>query len=65
MYTRTLGIEWNAELDHFRLTVSEFPPLEAVTKRFLVSDIAKLYDILGWFSPLVIKVKIHVLLQNV
>ena len=62
-YTRTLGIEWNAELDHFRLTVSEFPPLEAVTKRLLVSDIAKVYDVLGWFSPSVIKMKI--LLQNV
>ena len=62
-YTRTLGIEWNAELDHFWLTVSEFLPLEAVTKRLLVSDVAKVYDVLGWFSPSVIKMKI--LLQNV
>ena len=51
------------EFDHFRLTVSEFPPLEAVTKRLLVSDIARVCDVLGWFSPSVINMKIH--LQNV
>ena len=51
-YTRTLGIEWNAELDHFR------PQLKEVTKRFLVSDIAKVYDVLGLFSPTTIKMKI-------
>ena len=53
-YTKTLGIEWNAESDHFRLTVSKIPDLK---------DIAKVYDVLGWFSPCVIKVKI--LLQKV
>ena len=38
-YTRTLGIEWNAKLDQFRLKVFELPGLKEVTKRFLVSDI--------------------------
>ncbi len=57
-YTKTLGIEWNACKDHFRLTISDPPPLENITKRALVSDIAKTFDILGWFSPSTIKVKI-------
>ena len=57
-YTKTLGIEWNAHLDHFRLTVADLPPLENVTKRVLVSDIAKTYDVLGWFAPTIIKAKI-------
>ena len=57
-YTKTLGIEWNTTLDHFRLTVAELPPIISITKRALVSDIAKTFDILGWFSPAVIKVKI-------
>lgn len=26
-YTKTLGIEWNATLDHFCLAVTELPPL--------------------------------------
>ena len=57
-YTKTLGIEWNASMDHFRLTVAKLPPLEHVSKRFLVSDVAKTFDILGWFSPAMVKVKI-------
>ena len=56
-YTKTLGIEWNANQDHFRLTVADFPPTDNLTKRSLVSDIAKTFDVLGWFSPTIIKVK--------
>ena len=57
-YTKTLGIEWNTTSDHFRLTIADLPPLTNVTKRLLVSDIAKTFDILGWFSPTIIKVEI-------
>ena len=57
-YTKTLGIEWNSSTDHFRLTIANLPPLNNITKRVLVSDIAKTFDILGWFSPTTIKVKI-------
>ena len=49
-YTKTLGIEWNASMDHFCLTVAKLPPLEHVSKRFLVSDVAKTFDILGFFQ---------------
>ena len=45
-------------MDHFRLTVAELPLLQDVTKRVLVSDIAKTFDVLGWFSSAIIKVKI-------
>ena len=57
-YTKTLGIEWNASMDRFRLTVAKLPPLQHVAKHVLVSDIAKMFDVLGWFSPAIIKVKI-------
>lgn len=57
-YTKTLGIEWKASLDHFRLTVADLPPLGKVTKRALVSDIAKTFDVLGWFSPTIVTIKI-------
>ena len=62
-YTKTLGIQWNSGLDHFRLTVAEFPKIENLTKRLLVSNIAKTFDVLGWFSPSIIKIKI--LLQRI
>ena len=57
-YVKTLGIQWNSIMDCFRLTVTELPPLERVTKRFLVSDVAKTFDVLGWFSPTIITIKI-------
>ena len=44
-------------MDHFRLTILEFPSTPNITKRVLVSDVAKTFDILGWFSPSTIKVK--------
>ena len=57
-YTKTLGIEWNANMDHFRLSVTSLQDSDSMIKRALVSDIAKTFDILGWFSPSIIKAKI-------
>lgn len=61
--TKTLGLEWNATTDAFRITASEMGPSDRVTKRILCSDIAKIFDVLGWISPTTICVKI--LLQRV
>ena len=62
-HTKTLGLGWNASTDTFSLTVSTLPPFEVVTKRILVSDIAKEFDVLGWFAPALVSMKI--LLQRV
>ena len=56
--TKTLGMQWNSSTDHFCLTVAKLPSGENITKRVLISDVAKTYDVLGWFSPTTIKVKI-------
>ena len=57
-YTKTLGLEWNTSLDHFRLTVKNESSSSDLTKRNLISNIAKIFDVLGWFSPIIIKMKI-------
>lgn len=57
-FAKALGIEWNSVRDCFRLTVSEFPVHDTLSKRALVSDIARTYDVLGWFAPSVVMVKI-------
>ena len=62
-YTKTLGLEWNTATDMFHITISELPSSEAVTKRILISDIAKVFDVFGWFAPATITMKI--LLQRV
>ena len=50
-------------MDHFRLAVASLNEPDHLTKRVLVSDIAKTFDALGWFAPTIIKAKI--LLQRV
>ena len=57
-YTKTLGINWSAKSDHFRLTVADLCPQDCWTKRTLASDIAKTFDVLGWFAPVIVKAKI-------
>jgi hypothetical protein len=52
-YTKTLRVEWNTVMDHFSLSYL----LTNVTKRLLVSDVAKTFDILGWFSLCTIMMK--------
>ena len=58
LYTKTLGVEWNAKEEHFHLKVAYFSRQEKWTKRTLSSDIAKTYDVLGWFASALIKAKI-------
>ena len=46
-YPKTLCLEWNSHLHSFRLTISDFPNFNALTKRQLLSDVAKVFDALG------------------
>ena len=57
-YTKTLGIEWNISTDEFHLAITALSSDTIVTKRRMVSDVAKVFDIMGWFSPAIIKMKI-------
>lgn len=60
---KTLGLSWDTKLDCFSITVSTSPSSNCLTKRTFVSDIAKIFDVLGWLAPVIIKVKI--LLQRI
>ena len=57
-YTKTLGIHWNVSKDCFKLSTPSHAPLKTLTKRGLVSDIAKTFDALGFFSPSIVAAKI-------
>ena len=58
-YTKVLGVEWNVVSDCFRpvICTSEVNE-EPLTKRVLVSNIARLFNVLGWCSPTIILMKI-------
>ena len=57
-YSKTLGTEWNIATDQFHLHISEPPSVNVMTKRNVVSDVAKVFDALGLFSPVTVKMKI-------
>ena len=57
-YTRTLGIEWNVVTDQFRILVADSSLFGELTKRKVISDISKVFDVLGFFAPATIKMKI-------
>ncbi|XP_046142527.1 uncharacterized protein LOC123987999 [Osmia bicornis bicornis] len=56
---KTLGVQWNPNRDEFRFTTLDFKGLTgAVTKRSVLSNIARLFDPLGWLAPITITAKI-------
>lgn len=57
-YTKTLGLKWNTVTDTFQLTIPKFSSSSQITKRVLVSNIAKVFYVLGWFLPTIISMKI-------
>ena len=46
-FAKVLGVEWKATMDSFRPVISMPASRDSLTKCELVSDIAKLFDVLG------------------
>ncbi|KAI8441259.1 hypothetical protein MSG28_014900 [Choristoneura fumiferana] len=55
---KILGLTWDRDRDEFTYAVRLPPPTAPVTKRKVTSDIAKLYDPLGWIAPSIVQAKI-------
>lgn len=55
---KTLGVQWESESDNFLFVPAELKLNTHWTKRRVLSDIAKLFDPLGWLAPCVILAKI-------
>ncbi|XP_026325441.1 uncharacterized protein LOC113234351, partial [Hyposmocoma kahamanoa] len=56
---KTLGITWNPQTDNFTFRHNSVTTTNDVTtKRTLLSELAKLYDPLGWLSPVTTKAKL-------
>lgn len=54
---KALGISWSSQTDNFTFDFKIRNKNIALTKRSLLSEIASLYDPLGWISPVVIRAK--------
>ena len=59
---KALGVHWQTTSDIFYIATP--PPLEAEhpTKRQIASQMAKVFDVLGWFAPVTVKSK-HLIQQ--
>ncbi|XP_075151664.1 uncharacterized protein LOC142225706 [Haematobia irritans] len=56
--TKTLGIRWNAMTDSFYYKVSNITiPPGPLTKRKILSIVAKIFDPAGWLSPIIVTAK--------
>ncbi|XP_075158210.1 uncharacterized protein LOC142231486 [Haematobia irritans] len=57
--TKTLGIKWNAMSDLFFYNVAKIDkPSSPITKRKILSIVAKLFDPAGWLAPIIIVAKV-------
>ncbi|CAK1584061.1 unnamed protein product [Parnassius mnemosyne] len=57
---KILGLTWNRRTDNFEYSVQLPPLVEPITKRKVISDIARLFDPMGWIAPAIIKAKIFI-----
>lgn len=55
---KTLGLGWSAQNDQFNFKFNMSPLSEKITKRSLLSDVSRIFDPIGWLSPVTIKLKI-------
>lgn len=57
---KVLGLKWNKNMDCFQYSLDLPDVKHPITKRQVLSDVARLYDPLGWIAPVIIKAKIFI-----
>ena len=56
--TKALGVYWNTQTDMLHVSTPELKPQYVPTKREITSVLARVFDVLGWFAPAIVFVKI-------
>ena len=56
-YPKDLGIKWDSRNDTMAVDVNTQGGFEA-TKRGLLSDISRTFDVLGWINPVILPMKL-------
>ncbi|XP_066596575.1 uncharacterized protein [Prorops nasuta] len=55
---KTLGVFWNAATDELSYTVAAIELTDKITKRGILSEIAKIFDLLGLLGPVIFLAKV-------
>lgn len=53
-----LGLSWNRKNDNFEYVVNLPEPKDLITKRQVLSEVARLYDPISWIAPVIVNAKI-------
>ncbi|XP_043468095.1 uncharacterized protein LOC122502219 [Leptopilina heterotoma] len=56
--TSALGVGWDPVSDEFRFQPPKLAESDQITKRIILAGIARLYDPVGWLSPIIIIAKV-------
>ena len=56
-YPKALGISWDSQQDSIFTSIN-LPTTFRATKRGVISDIARTFDVLGWISPVILPMKL-------
>ena len=56
-YPKALGLEWDSRTDTMSPSIN-ISPTYISTKRGIISDVSKTFDILGWISPTILTMKL-------
>ncbi|XP_062556850.1 uncharacterized protein LOC134221678 [Armigeres subalbatus] len=55
---KTLGVAWNPIQDWFSVSVPDYDDVDGLTRRRLLSQLAKIFDPLGFFGPVITTAKL-------
>ena len=55
---KTMGVHWNTQMDTLHVHMPKLTYLKTRTKREVASAVSQTFDVLGWFAPATIQVKI-------
>lgn len=55
---KTLGIFWNPQADEYLFQINLPVEVKSYTKRIILSEMSKIFDPLGWLTPVIISAKI-------
>ena len=56
-HAKTLGLHWDTEQDSFYISIPDISSSSVATKRTVTSVVARIFDVMGWFSPATLPAK--------
>ena len=57
-HCRTLGIHWDTGQDEFSISIPDLSRSSTASKRTISSVVARVFDVMGWFSPAILPAKL-------